>query len=52
MGEGSLLRVRVRALEASHDGMPLRLVNFSAFGQSNQLLSAVLPPSQTLTVRP
>lgn len=52
MGEGSLLRVRVRALETSHDGMPLRLVNFSALGQSNQLLSAVLPPSQTLTVRP
>jgi general secretion pathway protein D len=51
-GEGSLLRLRVRALQASRDSMPVRLVNFSALGQANQLLSAALPASQTFTVRP
>ncbi|SFP41107.1 general secretion pathway protein D [Geopseudomonas sagittaria] len=51
-GEGGLLRLRVKALQASEAAVPIRLLTFSAVGQGNRLVSAPLPAAKLLAVGP
>ncbi|HEY6609761.1 MAG TPA: cohesin domain-containing protein [Pseudomonas sp.] len=51
-GEGGLLRLRVKALEAREEAVPIRLLTFSAVGQGNRLVSAPLPAAKLLAVGP
>jgi len=51
-GAGVLVRLRVIALEPQGEATPLRLLSFSAVGQSNRLLAAPLPAPFELTVAP
>ncbi|WP_239481941.1 secretin N-terminal domain-containing protein [Zestomonas insulae] len=51
-GAGGLLRLRVRALESGERGSPIRLLSFSGVGQGDSLVSAALPPPQSVTVMP
>lgn len=50
-GDGALLRLRVRALEAS-EAAPIRLLTFKAVGQGNRLLSTALPEPMIVAVGP
>lgn len=51
-GSGGLLRLRVKALESGEKGSPIRLLSFSGVDQGDRLVSAVLPPPQSVTVEP
>jgi len=51
-GEGSLLRLRVRAREAREAAVPIRLLTFSGVGQSNRMVSAPLPEPKLVALRP
>ena len=51
-GEGGLLRLRVKALAASEEEVPIRLLAFSAVGQGNRLIRAPLPAAKLLAVGP
>jgi hypothetical protein len=51
-GEGTLLRLRVVALESQGGAAAIRLLTFSGIGQDNRLLATPLPPPHELSVSP
>ena len=51
-GEGTLLRLRVAALESQGGAAAIRLLTFSGIGQDNRLLATPLPPPHELSVSP
>jgi hypothetical protein len=49
-GEGTLLRLRVAAVEPQEGAAAIRLLSFSGIGEGSRLLATPLPPPLELSV--